>query len=170
MATKNNNDDAKAPQADEEKSDNQDGQWQAKYLRALADYQNLEKRIRQEREELVRYAAEKIIYDLLDVLDILEKVAEHNNNDQGLQLGINHLRGVLKENGLKKIEATGKKFDPNMMECVEVVESDRDGEAVEEVRPGYLLYDKIIRVARVKVGKRKIEEENVDKSVKKNTV
>ena len=132
-------------------------EWKGKYLRALADYQNLEKRVGEERQHQIKYAAEKIIYELLDVYDTLEKVEKHIN-DQGLRLGIKSFWMVLAENGITRIEVIGKKFDPHLMECVEVVESEKEGEVVEEVRAGYKLEDKVIRVAQVKVGKKDINK------------
>jgi molecular chaperone GrpE len=135
-------------------------EWKAKYLRALADYQNLEKRISQNWEEQTKYAAEKIIYDLLSVYDTLEKAKVHLQ-DKGLSLGVGSFWAVLENNGLAKIEVLGKKFDPNFMECVEVVASDKEGEVVEEVRAGYTLWGKVIRVAQVKVGKKTDNKEQI---------
>ena len=135
-------------------------EWKGKYLRALADYQNLEKRVREEREEQVKYASQKIIYELLTVLDTFEKTEEHLP-DSGLRLGVQGFLTVLKENGVRKIEVLNKKFDPHIMECIEAVESEKEGEVIEEIRPGYLLWDKVVRVAQVKVGK-KIENRKID--------
>ncbi|MCJ7740116.1 nucleotide exchange factor GrpE [Candidatus Microgenomates bacterium] len=131
----------------------------SKYLRALADYQNLEKRVISQREETAKYAAEKIIKELLAVLDTLKKADQHLN-DSGLRLGVGDFLRVLIENGVKKIEVLHKKFDPNFMECVEIVENDKEDEVIEEIRAGYTLWDKIIRVAQVKVGKKKTQVKN----------
>lgn len=133
-------------------------EYKGKYLRALADYQNLEKRVNQEREAQIKYASQKIIHELLVIFDTLEKVLEHNKNDEGLKLGINGFWGVLSGNGVKKIEVLGKRFDPHIMECTEVVESDKDDVVVKEVRPGYMVWDKVLRVTQVKVGKEKLEK------------
>jgi len=131
--------------------------WKAKYLRALADYQNLEKRVIQNREEQAKYAASKIIHELLTVLDTLEK-AEKHLKDPGLTLGVKNFWAILAGHGIKRIETMGKKYDPHEMECLEVVEGEREDEVIEEIRPGYKLYDKIIRVAQVKVGKKKVDK------------
>ena len=122
------------------------------WRRALADYQNLEKRISTDREELTKYATEKIIRDFLTVFDYLEKAGQHIQ-DPGLKMIIGNFWTILKNSGVNKIEVIGKKFDPHLMECVEVVKSDKEDEVVEEVRSGYLLEDKVLRVASVKVGK-----------------
>lgn len=131
--------------------------WRGKYLRALADYQNLERRVDQDREEQIKLASKKIIQDILGAFDTLEKADKHLK-DPGLTLGVKSFWSVLEADGVKKIEVLGKKFDPQLMECVEVAESDKDGEVVEEVRTGYMLWDKVIRVAQVKVGKRNINQ------------
>lgn len=131
-------------------------EWKSKYFRALADYQNLEKRVQAQEKELVKYASEKIIYELLTVLDTLEQ-AEKHLKDSGLTLGVKSFWMILTGNGVKRIEVLGKKFNPHEMECVEVVESDKDDEVVEEIRAGYKLNEKVIRVAQVKVGKKQVK-------------
>lgn len=131
-------------------------EWKSKYLRALADYQNLEKRVGGERQEIVKYAAGRVIHDLLAILDTLEK-AEIHLKDPGLSLGVKNFRSVLEANGLKKIDVLGKKFDPLEMECIEVVGESRGDDVIEELRAGYKLGDKVIRVAQVKVGKKQIK-------------
>lgn len=125
------------------------------WKRALADYQNLEKRMMENGHNTAKYASQKIFQELIAVLDILEKAAEHLK-DQGLQLAVDNFLKVLKENGVTKIEVLGKKFDPETMECIEVIENDKDGEVLEEVRAGYFVYDKVLRAAQVKVGKKVI--------------
>ncbi len=129
-------------------------EFKQKYLRALADYQNLEKRAQLEKERITSRAAEQIIHELLEVLDIVENVQKHHPNDQGIKLAVGNFHAVLASHGVVKINVLHKKFDPIEMECTEVVESDKDDVVIEEVRPGYKLGDKVIRVARVKVGKK----------------
>lgn len=129
-------------------------EWKAKFLRALADYQNLEKRIREQRQEDTKYAAKNIIFKILPVLDALEQAAKNINKDQGFEIIIKQLKDILKSENVEKIEVTGKKFDPNFMECLVAEESDRDGEVLEELRPGYKILDTLLRAAQVKVGKK----------------
>lgn len=124
--------------------------WKNKYLRALADYQNLEKRIAQSRVEDAKYAAKNLIVKLLPLLDTLTKAHEHLQ-DQGLTLALKQFSDLLAEEKIEKIEVIGKKFDPHTMECIEV--TGEGDEVTEEVRAGYKMYDQVIRVARVKVGK-----------------
>lgn len=129
-------------------------EWQSKYLRALADYQNLEKRVNEQKLEIVKNASERIIRELLPVIDTLEK-AEVHLKDAGLTLGIKNFQTVLAINGLEKIAVAGRKFDPHEMECIEVVGDRNSDDVIEELRPGYKLGGRLIRAAQVKVGKLK---------------
>ncbi len=130
-----------------------------KWKRALADYQNLERRTIERQKEIAQYSGERIIAELLTVLDILKEVEKHVK-DQGLTLAIKTFIDTLKKEGVEKIEVQEKKFDPVSMECIEVVEGKND-EVVEELREGYALNGKIIRVARVKVGREQAKKEKL---------
>ena len=133
---------------------NKEGEeWKAKYLRALADYQNLEKRTQTEKQEIRVYAAEVVIARLLPTVDTLVKAVNHVK-DAGLELALKELFSALSEMGLQKIEVVGKPFDPHQMECIEVVAGEENS-VVEELLPGYRLHNKILRIAQVKVGKKK---------------
>lgn len=128
-------------------------EWKAKYLRALADYQNLERRSQEDKEQVRTFAAEIILTRLLPVLDTLGK-AQHHLKDAGLDLAIRELWAVVEEQGVTKIEAKGKVFNPHEMECIETVEGP-ENQVVEETLPGYMFRGKVLRVAHVKVGKSK---------------
>jgi molecular chaperone GrpE len=123
------------------------------YRRALADYQNLEKRTFEEKREWIRSGNKDLILKLLPVLDILMLAAKHIK-DQGLDLSIQQFLGVLETEGVKKIETLGKEFDPHKMECVEIIEG-KENKVLEELRIGFTLNEKVIRPAQVKVGKEK---------------
>jgi molecular chaperone GrpE len=126
--------------------------WKAKYVRTLADYQNLERRTQNEKDEIRRFAAEIVLSRLLPALDTLGKAKDHIK-DIGLDLAFKELYAVLEEQGVEKIEVVGMQFNPHEMECIEVVEGN-DNEVIEEILPGYRFRDKILRVAQVKVGKK----------------
>lgn len=128
-----------------------------KWKRALADYQNLERRIENQRQDIAKFAAKDLILKLLAVGDNLNLAVRHVK-DQGLDLAVRHFWQVLEGEGLKKIEVEGKNFDPNEMECVEVVEGEKEGKVVSEVRSGYYLGDRVLRVAQVRVLKKKIDK------------
>lgn len=124
-----------------------------KYLRALADYQNLENRTISDREEAIKSGNRYLILKLLPFLDNLEK-AEIFVKDAGLSLAKNQIEKVLKESGLEEIDVLNKEYDPYTAEVVEMVESDKDNMVVAVLRKGYRMNDKILRVAQVKVGKK----------------
>jgi len=123
------------------------------WKRALADYQNLEKRYAREKADFVAYAGSNLILKLMTVLDHLEKVKSYLK-DEGLEIALREFKRVLEEEGLREIEAAGKDFDPLLMEAVEAVRSDKVGKVVEEVTKGYQLKGKVIRVAKVKIGRK----------------
>ncbi|MDP2933639.1 MAG: nucleotide exchange factor GrpE [bacterium] len=133
-----------------EELEKQKAETTEKYLRCLADYQNLEKRTRTEREDFVRFANKELILKLLDVLDTFEKLEAHLK-DEGLDLAVKQFQDVLRAEGLEKI-VLGEEFNPEEAECVETVKG-KTGEIIEEIRAGYKLKGRIIRTARVKVGK-----------------
>lgn len=121
-----------------------------KFRRALADYQNLEKRVLEEKSDWIRSANKELLLRLLPVLDTLQLAGQHVK-DHGLSVSTNLFLDALKSEGVIKIETVGKIFDPSIMECI-TIEEGEDGEVLEEVRAGYLLYDKLLRPAQVKVG------------------
>jgi molecular chaperone GrpE len=127
-----------------------------RWKRALADYENLEKRINAEKNEFVKFANAKLLLKILPALDTLEKANNHLK-DEGLGLAMKQLADGLEAEGLMRIETRGKDFDPQLMECTDTVEGD-EGKAIEEVRPGYMLNERVLRVAQVRVGKQKIDE------------
>ena len=128
-------------------------EYKNKYLRALADYQNFEKRVREEREEVVKSANKSLILKLLPFLDNLEK-AEVFIKDQGLKLSKDQMEKALEELGLEELEVINKEYDPYTAEVIEIVKGDKDNIVVEVIRRGYKLGDKILRVAQVKVTKK----------------
>ncbi len=118
--------------------------------RALADYQNLEKRAVGERREWIKTANKDLLLRLLPGLDTLMLAAKHVT-DQGLKLSIEKFLEILKNEGVEKIEAVGKVFDPASMECIETVVG-QEGMVIEELQSGYHQYDNMLRPAQVKVG------------------
>jgi len=123
-----------------------------KYLRALADYQNLERRTQEENDQAKIRASEYILQRLLPVVDTFKRASEHIK-DAGLDLAFKELAAVLDEHGVVRIQTVGKPFNPHEMECVEVTEG-ADQMVIEETLPGYKMHGKVLRVAQVKVGKK----------------
>jgi molecular chaperone GrpE len=119
--------------------------------RALADYQNLEKRVVSEKSEWVKLANKGLLFRLLPALDNLS-LAEKHTQDKGVTLSIDQMISAFKEEGIEKIETMGRDFDPNLMEAVHVAEG-QEGKVAEEVRAGYTLFGQVLRPAQVAVGK-----------------
>lgn len=140
-----------------EEGEKQEDVWREKYLRALADYHNLEKRTQAEKNQIRRYAAESILERLLPVVDTFERAHAHLG-DQGLALAMKDLYAVLAQHGVRRMDAVGKAFNPHEMECVELAEG-KENMVISEVLPGYTLHGKILRVAKVKVGKQERDQQ-----------
>jgi Molecular chaperone GrpE (heat shock protein) len=119
--------------------------------RALADYQNLEKRIASEKSSWIKTANKSLLLQLLPGFDSL-LLAEIHTQDEGVKLSIKHFLDILEIEGVKKIETVGKDFDPNLMEAITTREGE-DGKVLEEVRTGYKIHDSVLRPAQVIVGK-----------------
>ena len=119
--------------------------------RALADYQNLEKRIAIEKSSWILASNKNLLLKLLPGLDSL-LLAEKHTQDEGVKISIKHFLDILENEGVKKIETVGKDFDPNLMEAITTGQGE-DGKVLEEVRIGYMLFDQILRPAQVILGK-----------------
>lgn len=127
--------------------------------RALADYQNLERRVEEERKLLSSLSSAILIEKFLPVLDNLEN-AQNHLNDEGLGLVVKQFQDVLKSEGVEEIPAEGAEFDPNLHEATEVTEGPDEGRIVKVVAKGYKINDRVIRPAKVVVSK-KIEATDV---------
>lgn len=139
-------------EADKSELEEKLGEAENKYKRALADYQNLEKRMREGRIELVTSANRDLLLRFLPILDTLILAEQHAENPT-FKVVIAQFADTLKAEGAVKIKTIGEKFDPNLMEVVTTTEGE-EGIVIQEVRPGYLLHDKLLRPAQVIVGKK----------------
>lgn len=132
-----------------------------KMMRAAADFENAKKRLIRERDEYVAYAQERLIRELLPLLDNFERALSHasevedpkaKNVITGVQMVFKRMAEVLKIEGLERLETVGKIFDPNWHEAVASVEEEgRDHEIIEELEPGYLLKGRLVRAAKVRI-------------------
>lgn len=126
--------------------------FEDKYKRALADYQNLLKRMEMERVDFIKYANEQFILDILPIYDNLkismshlDEAAKRNGWAEGIKYVIKQFKDTLKNLGVEEIATKDKKFDPCLMEAVE-----GKGEKVKkEVKAGYKLNGKVIVPAKV---------------------
>ncbi|KKS92644.1 MAG: Protein GrpE [Candidatus Collierbacteria bacterium GW2011_GWB1_44_6] len=121
-----------------------------KYLRILADYQNQQRRHKEQESQIIKMASASLLEKLLLNMDSLQ-LAQSHLKDKGLQMVIEQFMVVFKEEGLALIETDGNDFDPITMDCTEIVPGKKD-QVVETVAPGYFLFDKVLRPAKVKVG------------------
>jgi len=128
------------------------------WKRALADYQNLEKRLAQERETLHVLLSAGLILKFLPILDNLEKASLHIK-DEGLSMVIKQFKNTLASEGVSEIEIKDGKFDPNFCEAVGIVQGEDEGKIAQVVEKGYQLKGKVIRTAKVKVFKKEVGEE-----------
>ena len=133
-----------------------------RYLRQAAEFENYKRRSAKERMELIQTAGKEVITGLLDVLDDSEraqKVMESSGDvaqiKEGISLVFAKLRNSLLSKGLKPMDAKGKDFDPDLHEAITEIEAGEAlrGKVVDEVTRGYYLNDKIIRFAKVVVGR-----------------
>ncbi|MBU4346936.1 nucleotide exchange factor GrpE [Patescibacteria group bacterium] len=130
----------------------QEENFEDKYKRAMADYQNLIKQTAKEKQEFVKYANEHLLYEILPVYDNLRLALEHANKTpnnaniiKGVECIIKQFKSVLENWGIEEIKTIGEKFNHNTMEAIE-----GRGETVkQEVRPGYKLRGKVIAPAKV---------------------
>jgi len=123
--------------------------------RALADYDNLNKRVDRERQDLIKIASIGVIVKLLPVIDNLESAQVHLK-DQGLTISILEFKKVLNEEGLVEIKPKiGELFDENTMEAIEVVPGTSDNTIAETILVGWKFEDgTVVRHAKVKVSKK----------------
>ncbi|MCK9430105.1 MAG: nucleotide exchange factor GrpE [Candidatus Omnitrophica bacterium] len=137
---------------------------QDKLLRTQADFENMRKRLDREKQDFLKYANEGLILELLNVLDDLERVislAEEKQEEldaflKGVEMILAHIYELLKTHGVKPVEAEGKIFDPHYHEALMQVENKDlpENTIVEVLQKGYLMYERVIRTAKVKVSKK----------------
>lgn len=121
------------------------------WKRAVADYRNLERRTAEEQTAFVAFANQILLSELLPVLDALEAADKHLN-DEGLKLALKKFDEVLKIFNVVEIVALNQSFDHAKMEAIEQVDGEKD-KVLEVCEKGYMISDKVLRPARVKVGK-----------------
>jgi molecular chaperone GrpE len=131
-----------------------------KYIRAVAEMQNVLRRQERERAELGKYAVESLARDLLPTLDDLERALEHSaasGGDASLVAGVDMVRkgllAALEKHGVVRVSSLGQSFDPNRHEAVGMIEAREaaPNTVVAEHRPGYMIGDRLLRPAIVVV-------------------
>ncbi len=137
--------------------------YKDKYVRLLAEFENMRKRQERERIEMIKYAHEEVIIECLKVYDDLErsvaafkaKETVDANLIKGLQMVYEGMRDVMNKYDVKPIESVGKMFDTNFHEALMQAETTEhpDGYIMEEFQKGYTLAGRVVRTAKVKVAK-----------------
>ena len=148
--------------SDEEKFKVEASEWQNKYLRLYAEFDNFKRRTSKERLELLQIAGKDVIVDLLPVLDdferaqkSIEKATDIEAVKEGVKLVHHKLKNVLNNKGLKEMTSIGAEFDADVHEGITNIpapSADLKGKVVDELEKGYYLNDKVIRFAKVIIG------------------
>ena len=133
-----------------------------KYLRQVAEFDNYRKRTIKEKAELIKNGGERAIESILPVLDDFERALSNMAKDEnaaeimtGVELIYNKFTGILKQNGLQKIETEGADFNTDFHEAIAIIPAPNEalkGKVLDCVQAGYTLNDKVIRHAKVAVG------------------
>lgn len=138
--------------------------WKDSYIRKIAEFENIKKRMEKEKEEFLRFANEKLILKLLEVVDNLERAVnssktteDFNSLIKGVEMTLSQINRVLTEEGVEALDAKGKEFNPYEHHAMMQEESEKheDNIVMDEFQKGYKMKDKIIRPALVKVSKNK---------------
>jgi molecular chaperone GrpE len=142
-----------------------------KYIRLYADFENYKKVTAKNKEDLLKYANEDIMSDILTVIDHLELALQHSTGDEtssslaeGVELTLKELKGVLEKHGLVRIDAMGKQFDPAVHHAMSQIETEdaEEDTVVKEFRKGYMLRDRVLRAPLVGVAKKKTAADDTE--------
>ena len=132
-----------------------------RYMRLMAEFQNFKRRVAREKSDIHAYANEKIVGELLPVLDNFERALDAEGGDleayaKGMQLIFEQLKTALENAGLEEIKAMDETFDPNVHNAVmtDNLEDKEDGTITKVLQKGYKLKDKVIRPSMVAVNKK----------------
>ncbi|MCX7905168.1 MAG: nucleotide exchange factor GrpE [Elusimicrobiales bacterium] len=154
-------------------------------LRLKAEFENYRKRIEKEKQELIEWTKYDFILSLLPLVEMMKMAKSHietqsdiENVKIGLSMIFNEFEKVFKNVGLSEIDVMGKVYDPMTCEIIGTVEGDdeNDGKVVEIIQPGYIMNNRVIKPAKVRIAKKNkssndnlnIEEENKSNNEKKD--
>ncbi len=137
-------------------------------LRLSAEFDNYKKRVTREMRDLAKYANEKLIIDLLTVVDNLERAIDSAAQDsgaddalvQGVHLTLNEISKILERNRVEPVKALGEPFDPNFHQAMmqKEVEDQPANTVIQEMQKGYVIHDRLLRPSMVVVSKAKTSE------------
>ncbi len=150
----------------------QDGQeeipdYQDKYLRLAAEFENYKRRAQRDQQDAIRYANESLLKNLLPTIDNLERAITCAKDSEtigplleGVELTYKHFLETVGKLGVRQISSVGSPFDPTMHQAVAQVDSEtvEPNSVVEEFQKGYFLHDRILRPAMVTVAKEQSDQ------------
>ncbi|MCF8059133.1 MAG: nucleotide exchange factor GrpE [Bacteriovoracaceae bacterium] len=153
---------AESSEGSGEKKEEED--FKAKFFYLAAEMDNMKKRFEREKDNLLKYGNEKVLGHLLEVVDNLDRTVDAISGDEdekvkniysGIEMVRKQFLDVLKNNGLEKIEALGKIFDPNLHEALaqQPAEDKEDQEVIQIFQHGYILNGRLLRAAKVVIAK-----------------
>lgn len=145
----------------EEKTEEKADEGNEKYVRLMAEFQNYKKRVAKEKNDIREYATEKLVMELLPVLDNFERALAASAEDdpagyaKGMELIFTQMVTELQKSGLAEVEAEGQDFDPTKHNAVMTEENEEleSGKVSKVLQKGYALNDKVIRPSMVAVTK-----------------
>lgn len=161
-----------------EKNSQQAKENHDKYVRLYAEFENYKKRIVKDQAEFLKFANERLIKDILPIIDNLERAVEHAKEPSegtkeepqdiqgllaGIELTIKQFKDLLGSIGVEEVKSVGEPFDPTKHEAVSHIETDKcdNNIIINEFQKGYLLNNRILRPAMVSVAKRLEKKEDV---------
>ncbi|OVE80880.1 nucleotide exchange factor GrpE [bacterium K02(2017)] len=128
------------------------------YLRKVADFENFKRRLNKEQEEINKFASEKIVLEILPVIDSLEMTLSHVKDEadpiaEGVKLVLKQFLNALEKIGVKEIDGAGEVFDPNQQEAIGMAKEEgvEPNHVLSVQRKGYMLNGKVLRAAMVTV-------------------
>lgn len=151
----------KTEEKSEEKTEEKADDGNEKYVRLMAEFQNYKKRVAKEKNDIREYATEKLVMELLPVLDNFERALAASAEDdpagyaKGMELIFTQMVTELQKSGLAEVEAEGQDFDPTKHNAVMTEENEEleSGKVSKVLQKGYALNDKVIRPSMVAVTK-----------------
>ncbi|MBN1898024.1 MAG: nucleotide exchange factor GrpE [Spirochaetes bacterium] len=167
-------------QLDEKKHEAQE--YKHLLQRIKAEFDNYKKRVLKENEEIVKNANEKLIQDMLPIMDAFERGLSpdhYNNKDEnmvtfvrGMEMILKRLKDLFQSCGLQEIQALNQDFDPQYHDALMVEESEscNSEQVLEVLEKGYCLGAKVIRPAKVKVGKPAVKKEEKEEKAKNGSI
>ena len=146
----------------EDKKNQAAQEYKDKWMRALAEYENLKKRFEKEKLEFLQFSNEQILLQLLPIIDDFDRAHEaarqHKHGEvfsKGVEMILNQLHKLLCDNGVERVKTVGEKFDPHKHEGLMAVETDAYPEdtVAEEISPGYTINGRLLRAAKVRISR-----------------